>query len=73
MTGITSVSKKLSPGTNTIQFSDIAFGGIQIGSYTLKCFDWNSMTGAAPLSEAVGKQLVIIIVMEIQTRVVKSI
>ena len=59
MTGMTSVSKKLSPGANTVQLSDIAFDGIQAGSYTLRCFVWDSLTGAMPLSEAADKQLVI--------------
>ena len=59
MVGITSVSKLLSSGENKIEFSDITFGGIQIGSYTLKCFAWDSLVSATPLSAATDKQLII--------------
>ncbi|MGM9937551.1 MAG: lectin like domain-containing protein, partial [Candidatus Ornithomonoglobus sp.] len=59
MAGVITESKLLSPGENQIAFNDIAFDGIQAGSYTLKCFVWDSLSGAAPLSAAADKQVLV--------------
>ncbi|MGN0106074.1 MAG: Ig-like domain-containing protein, partial [Hominilimicola sp.] len=55
LTGLTSVSKQLSSGENEVLFSDIAFDGVQTGSYTLKCLAWDSLTCISPLSAAADK------------------